>query len=120
MKLLEWSLIFSQQFDWQNIREQIERIKKTEGHYPSLTELEECNDESLKEYGKMAVDLMYGHNTYYADTLSTLLQHYGLYTPLLDLTEDLNVALFSVHTNLIAGILLMSLSAIIQGNRSCI
>lgn len=98
MKLLEWSLIFSQQFDWQNIREQIERIKKTEGHYPSLTELEECDDESLKEYGKMAVDLMYGHNTYYADTLSTLLQHYGLYTPLLDLTEDLNVALFfSTH-----------------------
>jgi hypothetical protein len=60
--------------------------------------MEDSDDPVLANYGKFHLDLSFGMNFNLADLLSTLLQHYGLLSPVLDLTIDLDVALyFATH-----------------------
>jgi hypothetical protein len=92
--LLEWSRIIYSQFDINDIDRRVqERIDKGEWLY-SAQDMEDSDDPVLSQFGQVRLDLSMGMNHNLADLLSTLLQHYGLVSPYLDLSSDLLVALF--------------------------
>ncbi|GAB2913716.1 hypothetical protein GCM10027093_60250 [Paraburkholderia jirisanensis] len=92
LSLVEWSKVIYSQFDLAEIhrREQIlgNRLPM------SYSDMEDSYDPLLQQFGCIAQDLSMGHDINLADLLTTLLQHYGLRTPYLDLTADLDIALF--------------------------
>lgn len=94
LSLLEWSNIFYSAFDIPEINKRHEALLKSGEFIFTMADMEDCSDEILREFGKFRLDLAMGMNHNLSTTLTTLLQHYGLYSPVLDLTESLNVALF--------------------------
>ncbi len=56
--------------------------------------LEDSADSVLSKLGRLQLDITMGMDFNLATPLHTLLQHYGLLSPVLDLTSDLDVALF--------------------------
>jgi hypothetical protein len=54
----------------------------------------DSEDPLLSEFGKHQLDLIMGIDFNLADALSTLLQHYGLMSTVIDLTSSLDIALF--------------------------
>lgn len=99
----EWTKIVTDAFNHQEIRQRIEKIRQEGGWIFNNQDLEDSDDPLLKEYGGICLDMSYGHGVNLAATLSTLLQHYGLYSPVLDLTSDLEVALFFASHKLVGG-----------------
>lgn len=90
----EWSTIIYSQFDLAEVERREEKINASGGWIHSAQDMEDSDDPLLKEFGRVRLDLMMGYNFNLADQLNTLLQHYGLHSPVLDLTSDLDVALF--------------------------
>jgi hypothetical protein len=94
LDFLEWSKVINSQFDMHDIARRVqERIDKGEWLY-SAQDMEDSGDPVLSQFGQVQLDLSMGMNHNLADLLSTLLQHYGLVSPYLDLSSNLRVALF--------------------------
>lgn len=90
----EWRKIISSQFDIEEITRRVrERISRGELIH-SFQDMEDSDDPVLNDFGRVGLDLLMGANLNLADLLNTLLQHYGLLSPYLDLSSDLGVALF--------------------------
>ncbi|TSK06590.1 MAG: FRG domain-containing protein [Geobacter sp.] len=94
LSTFEWTAVVSDMFDVDEIKRRIDKINSEGGWIYSAQDMEDCEDPLLKEYGSICLDMNYGHSFNLATSLCTLLQHYGLYSPVLDLTTDLDVALF--------------------------
>jgi len=90
----EWSEILYAPFDLDEIRRrETAAIERGEWMY-SAQDMEDSDDPLLKEFGRLRLDISMGFNYDLAVRLQTLLQHYGLLSPLLDLTTDIDAALF--------------------------
>ena len=94
LSLMEWSNIFYSAFDLEEIERRHNALIASGEQIYTMFEMKECSDDLLREFGKYRLDMSMGMNYNLATTLTTLLQHYGLYSPVLDLTESLEVALF--------------------------
>lgn len=94
LSLLEWSTVFYAAFDIKEIERRHKALNENGEFIYTMSEMEECSDEMLREFGKFRLDLSMGMDYNLASTLTTLLQHYGLLSPVLDLTTSLDVALF--------------------------
>lgn len=94
LSLLEWSKIIYSQFDMSEIDLRVKaQLDRGEWMY-SAQDMEDSDDPLLSLFGRVQLDLSMGMNNNLADILNTLLQHYGLDSPYLDLSSDLAVALF--------------------------
>lgn len=94
LSLMEWSSIMYQAFDLDKIEARHKAMLDAGENIYTMSEMEESSDELLREFGKFRMDLAMGLNYNLATTMTTLLQHYGLLSPVLDLTESVDVALF--------------------------
>jgi hypothetical protein len=95
---LEWSKILDSAFDLEDIEQRTRALAGDNIAFYNLFDFEECNDPVLQDYAKCRLDLSMGATSNLATLLGTLLQHYGLDSPLLDLTESLDVAIyFATH-----------------------
>jgi len=92
--LLEWSAMLLQDFDIEDIDRRVKRFADKGEYLFTYGDMEDCPDPVLAEFGKFSLDLSTGHEVNLADKLATCLQHYGLLSPVLDLTSSLDVALF--------------------------
>ncbi len=91
---MEWSYLLYSKFDLEDIKHR-EKILADKGELIfTMSDMEDCSDPILREFGKYRLDLMMHMDNILAPTLITLLQHYGLYSNVLDLTKSLDVALF--------------------------
>ncbi len=77
------------QFDLPSIAER----SRAEGNY-TIGDMEDSDDPEVRRLGQRRADLNFGYGLNLDRVLETLLQHYGLYSPVLDLTSDLEIALF--------------------------
>ncbi|WP_010581575.1 FRG domain-containing protein [Schlesneria paludicola] len=94
LSLFEWSSVFYSQFDIQDIERRHKCLHEKGEWVTSISDMEDCSDPVLRQFGKYRARLSFGHNYNLAPVLNTLLQHYGLYSPELDLTKSIDVALF--------------------------
>jgi hypothetical protein len=94
LDLLGWSKIIYSQFDTDEIDRRVEKARSDGEWMYSAQDMEDSDDPVLHEFGRVRLDLSMGMGFNLADLLNTLLQHYGLLTPYLDLTTDLYTALF--------------------------
>ncbi len=94
LDLLEWSRIIYSQFDIKEIDRRVEEQTERGEWIYSAQDMEDSDDTMLSLFGRVRMDLNTGINFNLADLLNTLLQHYGLLSPYLDLSSDLRVALF--------------------------
>jgi len=90
----EWMKIIESQFDLQEIDRRIKKRIDQGEWLASAQDLEDSDDPLLSTYGRIKLDLSMGSPINLPDLLNTLLQHYGLPTPYLDLSSDLRIALF--------------------------
>jgi FRG domain len=94
LSLFEWSKIFYSAYDLKEI-EMRHKAAIDNGEWMYLMQdMADSDDPLLSEFGNHRLDLAMGMNANLADTLSTLLQHYGLISTVIDLTSSLDVALF--------------------------
>ncbi|MEI7181950.1 FRG domain-containing protein [Pectobacterium carotovorum] len=94
LDLFEWSKIIYSQFDIEEVDRRVdELIKRGESIY-SAQDMEDSDDPLVSLFGRVRLDLTMCQNYNLADLLNTLLQHYGLFSPYLDLSSDLRVATF--------------------------
>lgn len=94
LTLHEWSKIFYTAYDLKEV-ERRQRMAIDNGDWIySMQDMADSDDPLLSEFGNHRLDLSMGMNVNLADTLSTLLQHYGLLSTVIDLTSSLEVALF--------------------------
>jgi hypothetical protein len=94
LDLLEWSKVIYSQFDIPEIDRRVkERVDLGEWIH-SAQDMEDSDDPLLSQFGRVRLDLSMGMDHNLADLLNTLLQHYGLVSPYLDLSSNLRVALF--------------------------
>jgi hypothetical protein len=91
---VEWQFVFRHQFSLQEIERRVAAINAAGGGIHSYQDMEDSDDPLLQQYGRIQQDVSIGGPYNLADLLNTLLQHYGLLSPVLDLTTDLEVALF--------------------------
>jgi hypothetical protein len=84
--LPEWSKIFYTAFDLENIEKRHALALENGELMYSMQDMADSDDPILKEFGNHRLDLSMGMNYNLADTLSTLLQHYGLLSTVFDLT----------------------------------
>ena len=94
LSLLEWSRIIYHGFDEEEIarRQLANNANGSWMHSPQ--DMEDSDDPLLHEFGRTRLDISMGIDLNLADLLGTLLQHYGLLSPFLDLSTDLDTALF--------------------------
>lgn len=99
LSLFEWSQILLSGFDLEDISKRHQFKIESEG-WPPMTQMtematmEECDDPVLADFGRFRLDLTMGLKHNLSTLLTTLLQHYGLMSPVLDLTSSLEVAKF--------------------------
>ncbi|MDD9893902.1 MAG: FRG domain-containing protein, partial [Gammaproteobacteria bacterium] len=94
LSLFEWSKIFYSAYDLEEVeRRQKLALENGEWMY-SEQDMADSDDPLLSEFGNHRLDLAMGMNFNLADTLSTLLQHYGLMSTAIDLSSSLDVSLF--------------------------
>ena len=98
LSLFEWSKILYSGLDMGQIeRRHQEALERGECMY-TAQDMEDSDDPVLKAFGKQRLDVMMGLEYDLAAECGTLLQHYGLLSPLLDLSSDVDVALyFATH-----------------------
>ncbi|MNX78774.1 FRG domain protein [compost metagenome] len=94
LSLLEWSKVIYSQFDIQEVDRRVDELRKRGEWIYSAQDMEDSDDPLVSLFGRVRLDLMMGQNHNLADLLNTLLQHYGLVSPYLDLSSDLRVAMF--------------------------
>ena len=92
--LLEWSKIIYAQFDLEEIDRRVNAANAHGEWIHSAQDMEDSEDSLLQSFGRVRLDLTMGMDRNLADLLNTLLQHYGLLSPYLDLTTDLRTALY--------------------------
>ena len=90
----EWLRILQSIFDVAEIDRRIKSGNASGEWIHSCQDLEDSDDPVLSRFGQLQLDLTMGQDFNLATPLQTLLQHYGLLSPVLDLTSDLDVALF--------------------------
>lgn len=94
LSTFEWSKILYSDFDLAEVeRHQREAIDRGEWIY-TAQDMEDSDDPLLRDFGRRRLDVMVGLDYDLSVQSQTLLQHYGLLSPLLDLSSDLNIALF--------------------------
>lgn len=86
---LTWQSII---YDLVNLREMATRALKS--NVLTMSDHIESDDPDISRFGRMRQALMLGDRNEIDVTLGTLLQHYGLYSPVLDVTSELEIALF--------------------------
>lgn len=91
---LEWSRVIYSQFDMEDVERRQRAINESGGWVHTIAEMEDCDDPVVSAFGKLRGDLLLGNPVELPVRLNTLLQHYGLDSPMLDLTDDVEVALF--------------------------
>jgi FRG domain len=91
---IEWQRILQSTFDLKEIERRVESARGAGEWIHSSQDLEDSDDPMLSKLGRLQLDLAMGRDFNFATPLQTLLQHYGLLSPVLDLTSDLDVALF--------------------------
>lgn len=96
-----WKKLFLSNFDQKEINKRIKRLAGDEVCYWNAFDLEDCTDSYLQSYGQILADIQMGATFNLYLNLATLLQHYGLVSPVLDLTSDINVALFFATNSMI-------------------
>lgn len=94
LKLAEWSLILYSAFDLKDIEYRQKALYERGEFVLTMSDMEDCSDPVLQEYGSYRLDLAMGLDFNLANLLATLLQHYGLDTCVLDMTSSLDVAIF--------------------------
>jgi len=95
---MEWAKILDSAFDLKDIEQRKRAIAGENIAFYNLFDFEDCNDPVLQDYAKCHLDLSMGAPYNLATLLGTHLQHYGLDSPLLDLTTSLDVAIyFATH-----------------------
>jgi len=94
LHILEWLRVIRSTFDPNEVKRRIEAARGAGRWMNSSQDLEESNDPLLIKLGRFERDIIMGMDFNLATPLVTLLQHYGLWSPVLDLTSDLDVALF--------------------------
>lgn len=94
LDLPQWSKIIYSQFDIKEINRRAQGLIERGEWIYSAQDMEDSDDPMLSIFGRVRMDLDMGLDYNLADLLNTLLQHYGLVSPYLDLTSDLRVALF--------------------------
>ncbi|MEH6713625.1 MAG: FRG domain-containing protein [Paraglaciecola polaris] len=92
--LPEWNKIFYTAYDLDDIEKRQALALENGEWMHSMQDMADSDDPILKEFGNHRLDLAMGMNYNLADTLSTLLQHYGLLSTVIDLTTSPDVALF--------------------------
>jgi len=90
---LEWSKILYAEFDLEDIERRHAALLDAGEWVHSISEMEDCSDPVVAAFGKVRGDLLLEFDQH-GPALATLLQHYGLLSPVLDLSGDLDVALF--------------------------
>jgi hypothetical protein len=94
ISLVEWSKVLYADFDMEEVESRRKAaLDRGEWMY-SAQDMEDSDDPLLSEFGRLQLDLIMGFDHDLSIPLQTLLQHYGLLSPLLDLTSDVDVALF--------------------------
>jgi len=94
----EWDLVICSTFDVGEIDRRVEVARASGDWVGTYADMEDSNDPVLSAFGKMKLDLHMGMGFNLSAPLDTLLQHYGLLSPVLDLTSDLEVAIyFATH-----------------------
>jgi hypothetical protein len=91
---LEWQPVTHSVFDLAEIERRREAALAAGEWMYSAQDMEDSDDPLLHRFGQMELDLSMGSDFNLATPLQTLLQHYGLLSPVLDLTSDLDVAMF--------------------------
>lgn len=91
---LFWHVVLDKYFDMDELERRRAALCEAGEWIHSFGDMEDCSDAILNEYGGLQLDLAYGSNFNLASTLATLLQHYGMLSPVLDLTTDFEVARF--------------------------
>jgi hypothetical protein len=94
LSTFEWSRIIYEQFDLAEIERRHQKLLNAGEWIYSPQDMVDSDDPLLQEFGRTRLDLIVGYSTTQEDGFNTLLQHYGLYSPVLDLTSDIDVALF--------------------------
>ncbi len=94
LSLLEWSHVLYSKFDMEDIKRRHKKLLDDGEWVHTMSEMDDCSDPVLREFGKYRLDLACHKENIIASMLATMLQHYGLYSPVLDLTESLDIALF--------------------------
>lgn len=89
----EWSKILYANFDLEDIERRHQALLDAGEWVHSISEMEDCSDPVVAAFGKVRGDLLLEFDQH-GPALATLLQHYGLLSPVLDLSSDLDVALF--------------------------
>ncbi|KAB7613751.1 FRG domain-containing protein [Amylibacter sp. SFDW26] len=91
--LLFWSSILYKMWPMDEIHSR-EKALQTKGEWLyTASDMEDCSDELLRAFGKFRLDLLVDEAVFQTGLL-TMMQHYGLPTPFLDLTSELDVAIF--------------------------
>lgn len=94
LPVFEWSKVLYSAYDLKEIEARhAAALERGEWMY-SAQDMEDSDDPLLHEFGKLRLDLSMGFKYDLDVPLQTLLQHYGLLSPVLDLTIDPDVALF--------------------------
>lgn len=89
----EWSQILYAGFDLKDIERRHQALLDAGEWVYTIAEMEDCSDPVVAAFGNVRGDLLLEFDQH-APALATLLQHYGLLSPVLDLTSELDVALF--------------------------
>jgi len=95
----DWSFVIYDQFDLDEIRRRQKALIDAGEWVYSEQDMVDSDDPMLQEFGRVRLDLQVGYDLKQPVQLNTLLQHYGLLSPLLDLTSDLDVALYFASHN---------------------
>ena len=90
----DWSEVFYQAFDMQEVEARHQALLDAGNWVYTVSDMEDCGDPLVSEFGRIRGDLLLESDFNLACGLATLLQHYGLLSPLLDLSTDLEVAKF--------------------------
>ncbi len=90
---LEWSTILYKLWPMDEICSREKALQENDEWLYTIGDMEDCSDELLRAFGKFRGDLLFGGPLLHVGLL-TMMQHYGLPTPFLDLTTDLEVAFF--------------------------
>jgi len=100
---IEWSLVLDKAFDVEDIERRLKRLRDAGNWVHTISEMEDCGDPLVEDYARVRGDLFleYGLVRGITDGLNTLLQHYGMLSPMLDLTTDLEIARFFATNHLV-------------------
>jgi hypothetical protein len=94
LSLFEWSAIIYDQFDLQAIAAR----NAAESNY-TISDMEDSNDAEIARFGRIRGDLTMGYGLNLENVMATLLQHYGLYSPVLDLSTDIEIGYSLLRIN---------------------